>query len=514
MTADDSAAPAAEISDTFPTRIARFFERSPGEFAIGRDLFLRLLGLVSFAAGISLAVQVQGLYGTDGILPFTEYLQWVEQVAAGDWGAKIVRAPTILWWFQTDGALVGCAWTAALAGLALTLGVAPRLTIPIIWLSYASIMGVGRVFLSFQWDALLLETLVVAWFLAPWSFIARPAPLGHQWAGHFATKFLLFKLMWLAGWVKVASGDPSWTGLGALEYHLWTQPLPTWTAYYAHALPGFVLAAATGVALAIELVAPWFLFAPRKPRLVAVGSLIALQVGIAATGNFGFFNLLTIALCLPFIDDDVWARIAVLRRLVPETSDGEGRPIRIWIARASVVVLVTASATGLLGRMAPATLDVVPHKLRLALQTTRSFNGYGLFAVMTKDRREISIELSADGVAWERVEFHYKPNAHDDRPVFAGLHMPRLDWQMWFAGLGSCDRNSWLIFTAREIIEQNPDVIALVESAPTAENLRYMRFPSAQYRFGEDDWWTSTDAGAYCPTLVYVDGGFRPADLN
>src|SRR2546422_11419076 len=49
--------------------------------------------------------------------------------------------------------------------------------------------------------------------------------------------WLLFRLMFLSGITKLASGDPTWRDLTALDYHFWTQPLPPWTAWYAHWLP-------------------------------------------------------------------------------------------------------------------------------------------------------------------------------------------------------------------------------------------------------------------------------------
>src|SRR2546422_2821394 len=42
--------------------------------------------------------------------------------------------------------------------------------------------------------------------------------------------WLLFRLMFLSGITKLASGDPTWGDLTALDYHFWTQPLPPWTA--------------------------------------------------------------------------------------------------------------------------------------------------------------------------------------------------------------------------------------------------------------------------------------------
>ena len=67
----------------------------------------------------------------------------------------------------------------------------------------------------------------------------------------------------------------------------------------------------------------------------------------------------------------------------------------------------------------------------------RICSGYGLFRVMTKDRREIVIEGSRDGVEWSAYEFKWKPGDPDRVPGWCAPHQPRLDWQMWFAALST-----------------------------------------------------------------------------
>src|SRR6266567_3900732 len=65
-------------------------------------------------------------------------------------------------------------------------------------------------------------------------------------AGLFLLKFLLFKLMLMSGVVKLTSGDDSWgwlnhsfhwSALTALDYHYWSQPLPTVFAWWADKSP-------------------------------------------------------------------------------------------------------------------------------------------------------------------------------------------------------------------------------------------------------------------------------------
>ena len=88
-----------------------------------------------------------------------------------------------------------------------------------------------------------------------------------------------------------------------MNYHYWTQPLPTVFAWFADKDPGWLKQFCVAVALVVEIVVPFFIWAPRRLRLVAAWLLITFQLAIARTGNYCFFNLLTFALCLLLFDD-------------------------------------------------------------------------------------------------------------------------------------------------------------------------------------------------------------------
>src|SRR6201999_2134736 len=62
--------------------------------------------------------------------------------------------------------------------------------------------------------------------------------------------------------------------------------------------------------------------------------------------------------------------------------------------------------------------------LREATGPTMSFNGYGLFAVMTTSRHEIEVEGSNDGVNWRSYEFTWKPGDLNRRPALVAPHQP------------------------------------------------------------------------------------------
>jgi lipase maturation factor 1 len=93
-------------------------------------------------------------------------------------------------------------------------------------------------------------------------------------------------------------------------------------------------------------------------------------------------------------------------------------------------------------------------------------NSYGLFAVMTTKREEIVIEGSNDGEEWREYSFKYKPGDVKQRPRWNIPYQPRLDWQMWFAALGSPTHLPWFAHFLQRILENSPQVMELLESNP------------------------------------------------
>ena len=462
-----------------------------------RRLFLRLLALVYLIAFVSLGVQVDGLIGSRGILPVAPLLEWVKQQvgARGYW-----LLPSLAWLDPSDGFLrflcVGGAGLALLAGLEL----APAAALFLCWLCYLSLVNVGGVFLGYQWDALLLETGLLAVFLAPLGLRPRPgAPPAPVVV--WLLRFLLFRLMFGSGVVKLLSGDPSWRHLTALRYHYETQPLPTPLGWWAHQLPDWFQTLSVVLMFGVELVVPFFVFGPRKLRLVACGAFLGLQVLIAATGNYTFFNLLAAALALLLLDD------AALPGREAEAPPAAGRAwprALLWPVAGILGLASLAELAGTFG-IALAPLGLVES----ALGPLHSVNSYGLFAVMTTSRPEIQVEGSDDGVVWKPYEFRWKAGDLKRGPAFVAPHQPRLDWQMWFAALGTCGQNRWFVQFLERLLEGSPPVLGLLARDPFPSHPpRFVRAQLYDYHFttpselrGTGRYWRRELVGPYCPVL-------------
>src|SRR5438876_6073156 len=214
------------------------------------------------------------------------------------------RLPTFCWLDAGDGLLHFQCAAGTVLSLLLIAGFLPVLALVFLWAIYLSLSTVCRDFLSFQWDILLLETGFLAIFLAPrrWlpGFSRETAPsLTVLWL----CRWLLFRLMFMSGAVKLLSGDATWSKLTALTFHYETQPLPTWVGWYAHQLPVWFQKTSVALMFVIELALPVLIFFGRRGRQIACGAFLLLMLLISLTGNYCFFNLLTVTLCVLLLDD-------------------------------------------------------------------------------------------------------------------------------------------------------------------------------------------------------------------
>ncbi len=495
----------------------------PPTYLAARRWFLRALGLIFLIAFVSLWVQVDGLIGSGGITPAALFLPAV-RAQIGDRAFSVL--PTLCWLSSSDAFLHFLCGGGVALSLLLIFGIAPALSLAGLVVFYLSLTVAGQTFLSFQWDILLIETGFLSIFLAPWRLWwtkANDPPVSR--AAMFLLKFLLFKLMLMSGVVKLTSyqlvSDPTedtWWNLTALDYHYWSQPLPTVFAWFTDKSPEWFKHFSVAFCLFVEIIVPFFIWAPRRLRLIACALLIFLQVMIGATGNYNFFNLLTVALCLLLIDDSIWRRRSgALQRnegMRSVVSHYFSDRLATYVAIVVVVLTLPINARLIYSAFEPED-EWSPFlgRMRAYGETCRIVNGYGLFRVMTKDRKEIVIEGSADGIDWKPYEFKWKPGDVMRAPGWCQPHQPRLDWQMWFAALGSYRQNPWFVQTVIALLHGKPAVVALFERNPFPETPpRYVRATFYQYWFTSAEehrqtgaWWKRQRLGEYLPSISLED---------
>jgi len=484
----------------------------PPTYFWARRWFLRALGLIYLIAFVSFWVQVDGLVGSNGMSPVSQFLP----AAREQLGREAYSLLLTLCWFNSSNVFLHflCGGGVVLS-LLLIFEIAQVLCLIALFVFYLSLTIAGQTFLSFQWDILLLETGFLSIFLAPWQLRpkrGREPPVSR--AALFLLKLLLFKLMVMSGVVKLTSGDDSWgwldhsfhwSALTALDYHYWSQPLPTVFAWWADKSPEWFKHFSVAFCLLVEIIVPFFIWAPRRSRLIAAGLMIFLQIAIGVTGNYCFFNLLTIALCLLLIDD-----AAIDRKYATVIDPRYSYRLPTYGAIAVIVVTLPINAWLIFTAFKPD----APWPRPLAavygrLEAFRIANGYGLFRVMTKDRGEIVIEGSADGIDWLPYEFKWKPGDVKRAPGWCAPHQPRLDWQMWFAALGTPQQNPWFSGLIIRLLQGSRDVSRLLAHNPFPDQPpHYIRASFYRYRFTTVEehrhsgaWWKRQELGEYLPTV-------------
>ena len=459
-----------------------------------RRLFFFLLGLTAMVAVGSYWGQIPGLAGSQGIDPIAQGLEGVR----GELGFFAV--PTLLWLSSSDAMLHLLCAVAFFSGLLLVLGLAPRLASMALWASWLSLVQVGHPFLAFQWDVLLIESAFCAAFFAPPGWRPRLATEPEPHAAFRGVMLVLAcKVTLESGLVKLASGDPSWRDLTALTYHWWSQPLPTWTSVLIAGLPMWLQQLMCLLMFVLELAIPVMAFGPRLMRLTSAVGLMVLQAALFAAGNYSFYNVLTFVLAVPLLDDQLLRRW--WKKDLPAAPIA--RPARWpWVVMAGFTLL---SVGMFFGRR-------IDSSLLRAVRPFDTINAYGAFAWMTKSRAEIIVEGSDDGVTWLSYEFPWKPGEVTRRPAFVAPWQPRLDWQMWFAALGTCEENPWVLQLQQRLLQGTPAVLALFETNPfPTRPPRLMRTRVFEYRFAAWSeagvWWTRTETGPYCPAVTLgIDG--------
>jgi hypothetical protein len=250
---------------------------------------------------------------------------------------------------------------------------------------------------------------------------------------------------------------------------------------------------------------PLLIFTLRRPRLAAFWLIVTFQLLIAVTGNYGFFNLLTIVLCMTLPDDAFWRWL--LRRGPARGKRPTSRlrwsrfvtvPVGVALLALTVPEFIEAFGTDFAW---PAPLM----EFRSWAQPFRLANGYGLFAVMTTRRPELIVQGSDDGIEWKTYGFQWKPVDVHHRPAFVTAHMPRLDWQMWFAALGGPNDSPWLSWFLNSLLKGSPDVLALLGDNPFPDHPpHYVRVLLYEYRFtnsaergASGAWWDRQEIGLF-----------------
>jgi len=564
-----------------------------------RTLFLQCVSLSFAVAFHSLYTQIPGLYGDQGVLPARAALD-TSRIISENIVDLMMESPTLLWVTPMTGlTLVQLMEVFSLMGLVVGLIVTvwpalnTKTSMVILWVLYLSLFQVGQTFLGFQWDILLLETGFLALICAPIWPNNHKTSLPWDSVTMYLVRWLLFRMMFASGAVKLTSGCPTWWGLTAMPTHYFSQCLPTPLAWFAATMPDWMHRLSVASTFVIEMPMAFLFFAPTSSlRKFTFVNQVFLMIVIMLSGNYNFFNFLYIALCLSLADNswlttnpakkshpftycswclfhlaaylalgwavgqvcnfklnpdltvdssltfnskdfDTFLAYAVpggvyvggfglLLACLVAVKEAVSQPRTLGkVTSVVTVVLYCGVAAGMFGLSLPsysgqldrATYDRVPKVFKAwdrGLDRLHLTSSYGLFRRMTGvgGRPEVVIEGSDQlHGPWVEYDFMYKPGNVSRAPTFMLPHQPRLDWQMWFAALGSYQHNPWFVSLVYRLLEGRPEVLALLDQdSPFASRKppKFIRAKMYKYHFtkGGKDWWSREEQGEYMPILT------------
>jgi hypothetical protein len=419
-----------------------WLETHRGRYSVVRWLFPRLLAAIYLIAFVSWGVQYDGLVGENGILPAKNLIENIHAFEEREHKTLFWQFPSVFHWHYSDAFAHGCLIACGVLCVLVMAGVAQGPLLALLWFGYLSFATTGDIFMGYQWDALLLEAGFLALFVVPWRLWSFRGVTEPPRGSIFLLHWLLFRLMFLSGYVKIGGGDLPWENMTALLYHYETQPLPNGFSWLAHHWPRGSTSRAAGSCMASN--------SGCRLRFSLAAGAVWRRAGLPrphgddlSHRELQFLHLShrrarTHVARRPLVAE-VREPLAAHRRRGPAPAPAALDAMARARRRAARVLFTLLAADSFLAGRIRGFKPVLPtawhEKLDAPIHRTRSFNAYGLFQDMTEERPEIVLEVSDDGtLPAARLQIQTRRSQHR-RPPFIAPHQPRLDWQMWFAAL-------------------------------------------------------------------------------
>ncbi|EDY20877.1 protein of unknown function DUF1222 [Chthoniobacter flavus Ellin428] len=460
-----------------------------------RLCFQRGLGAIYLIAFLIAANQFIPLLGMRGLLPVARFLPRL----------RFWDAPSIFWMNHSDRFVTTIIWCGVVLSIAAVTGFSESFGLGVstavwflLWLIYLSLVNAGQVFYGFGWETMLLESGFLAIFLGSSD---SPPPTVLMWL----ITWLLFRVMFGAGMIKLRA-DPCWRNLTCLFYHYETQPSPNPLSRSFHRLPPAVHKAGVIFNHFVELVVPWFYFAPHPLCNFAGALTIFFQLTLIFSGNLSWLNYLTIVLCIPCFDDRCLGHFLSVPSLESQMIN---RPHEIAVA--CLVVLVIWRS------VEPArNLFSARQVMNASFEPLHLVNTYGAFGAVTRQRLEIVIKGTLagypdDSAEWREYEFKAKPGNPRRPPSFVSPYHYKLDWQMWFLPGSLPQLNPWFMCLVQKLLQGDAGILALLRHNPfPGEPPKQIRADCYRYQFTQDEernagYWKRSYAWEYLPPMSEID---------
>jgi len=471
------------------------------------------------------------LIGPRGLTPVGDYLAGIAQAFPNPVIA-FLHAPSLLWISGSSGMIQALGWCGLAAAAALVLNLWPRAALFACWAIFLSFVTTWRAFSETQPDRVMLELALVAIAFAPAGLrpglgaSSPPLPVAV-----FMVRWMLFRLMFEAGLMKLLGGDPHWHNFTAMDAMYVTTPFPMFLSYLDHQLPFAYHVFEIILTFVAELPGPLLaVFSGRRGRWFAFIIWTVFQAGIELTNNFGWLNAAAIILGLALLDDQMLASAAEKLRWparwrpvppAPAPAVPTCTPWRLYALRTALwtyfglSLLFFALVCGMPTEGFPFALA---RPFKAAFWSFRSINSFTLFAGTPSNRYAVEFEGSNDGGrTWRLYPFRYQPQQLDQLcPVIAPGYA-RFEAALQIAGYS--DPPSPLFgIVAEHLLRRDPAIMRFFRNDPFADRPAMMiRLPVYRMSFTDfatyrttGQFWRKEPGGVYQP-VMYLDeqGGIK-----
>jgi hypothetical protein len=469
-----------------------------GELYLTRMLIQRGMAAIYLVAFLTVLNQFKPLLGERGLLPVPDFLRQ----------ATFREAPSLFHWRYSDGLLDAVAWTGIVISVLALTGVTEMGPI---WVSvsawlvlyalYLSIVNVGQTFFGFGWESMLLEAGFFTAFLGPAHVRPSAIPI-------VILRWMLFRTEMGAGLIKLRH-DQCWRDLTCMYWHYETQPLPNGLSWWFHRIPKPVHRFSAGYSHFVQVVAPFFLFAPQPVAFAAGVILISQQAVLIISGNYSWLNWLTVVLGFSAFDDEILhygGPVMAARPLAWE--------IVLWVVAVATLAMSIQPALNLISKN---------QMMNYSYNRFHLVGAYGAFGNVSKERYEVVIEGTTDPVitpATEWKEYAFKGKPGDVRrtpPQVAPYHL-RLDWLVWFLPFGVAvtghgirvyGHKLWFLRFVKRLLENDAGILRLMKGNPFAGGApTFVRAQFYQYWYTTPEerratgaWWRRELLGTYMPAV-------------
>ncbi|CDW90774.1 UNKNOWN [Stylonychia lemnae] len=347
--------------------------------------------------------------------------------------------------------------------------------------SFLSIITLWAMILSLLlfWDILLLEAGFLSIFFAPlWHTklynVSPSTSLVRE-----VLRYLIFRLMFASGIVKLQSKCKTWWGLTALNYHFETQPLPhilSWLLKISIPLDYFIEAddeeEKSLFFRAFDMIRSAISYNLLNPDYASYTYLI-----------FIIFSLTTVVFdSMRWLSKNRDAIVKIMTTAISFTT------IMLFM----YIVFLAQTFVFLKGiQVEPKNVrnykSQVGLEMHQLLSNFQIANSYGLFRRMTGvgGRPEIIFYGSDDQQNWKEYAFNYKPGKIDQAPLIVSPHQPRLDWQLWFSALNVFNfQDYYLIHFIYKILNNDTHAKTFFSQNPFPNKApKYLKIDLFHYHF-------------------------------